>query len=150
MLDAANWFSKTLNASSAAIIAFIEASLGGYSPLLWVSSTKIGAMIVVLDGVAYPERRLSIYYDGFSPVITSDISDFSIALWVRGYIGEWNYEVSAVYGNDDFNFGVISSLNTWFGLSLQPEFDAGSLIYEQLTVNADLSRDVDVDFFITF
>ncbi|MFT5925225.1 MAG: iron complex outermembrane receptor protein [Paraglaciecola sp.] len=58
--------------------------------------------------------------------------------------------MSAVYGNDDFNFGVISSLNTWFGLSLQPEFDAGSLIYEQLTVNADLSRDVDVDFFITF
>ncbi|MFT4789879.1 MAG: hypothetical protein ACI95X_002719, partial [Paraglaciecola sp.] len=27
MLDAANWFAKTLTASNAAIIAFIEASL---------------------------------------------------------------------------------------------------------------------------
>jgi hypothetical protein len=31
MLDAANGFAKTLNASSAAIIAFIEASLRGNS-----------------------------------------------------------------------------------------------------------------------
>jgi iron complex outermembrane receptor protein len=89
---------------------------------------------------------LSIYPDGFLPVITSDISDFSIALGVRGDIGEWNYDVSAVYGNDDFNFGVINSLNTSFGPSSQTEFDAGSLIYDQLTVNADFSREVDVDF----
>jgi iron complex outermembrane receptor protein len=91
-------------------------------------------------------NTLSIYPDGFLPVITSDISDFSIALGVRGDIGEWNYDVSAVYGNDDFNFGVINSLNTSFGPSSQTEFDAGSLIYDQLTVNADFSREVDVDF----
>jgi iron complex outermembrane receptor protein len=66
---------------------------------------------------------------------------------VRGYAGGWNYDTSAVYGNDDFNFGVTNSLNTSFGPSSQTEFDAGSLIYDQLTLNADLSREIDVDFF---
>lgn len=88
----------------------------------------------------------SIYPDGFLPVITSDISDFSLAAGVRGDIGEWNYDVSAVYGNDNFNFGVINSLNTSFGPSSQTEFDAGSLIYDQLTLNVDFSREIELDF----
>jgi iron complex outermembrane receptor protein len=88
----------------------------------------------------------AIYPDGFLPVITSDINDFSVALGARGYVGGWNYDTSAVYGSDDFNFGVANSLNTSFGPSSQTEFDAGSLIYDQLTLNADLSREVDIDF----
>jgi hypothetical protein len=59
MLDSYNGLTKVLNASSAAIIAFIEASLRRNSQLLGASSTKIGAIIVVLDGMAYPELRLN-------------------------------------------------------------------------------------------
>jgi iron complex outermembrane receptor protein len=96
---------------------------------------------------AKDSRNVSaIYPDGFLPVITSNINDFSVAVGVRGYAGGWNYDTSAVYGSDDFSFGVINSLNTSFGPSSQTEFDAGSLIYDQLTLNADLSREVDVDF----
>lgn len=89
----------------------------------------------------------SIYPDGFLPVITSDIVDYSGAVGVRGYISDYNYDLSVVYGKDEFQFGVIDSLNTSFGPTSQTEFDAGTLTYDQLTLNADFSREVDVDIF---
>lgn len=89
---------------------------------------------------------LSIYPDGFLPVITSDIQDFSLASGFKGYVGEWNYDVSAVYGRDEFEFGVTNSLNTSYGPESQTEFDAGTLTYDQLVINADVSRVLDVDF----
>jgi iron complex outermembrane receptor protein len=90
---------------------------------------------------------LSIYPDGFLPVITSDIADYSIATGIRGYISDFNYDVSAVYGKDEFKFGVTNSLNTSVGPTSQTEFDAGTLTYDQLTLNADFSREVDVGMF---
>lgn len=97
--------------------------------------------------LAQDDRNVTdIYPDGFLPVITSDINDFSLALGVKGFVSEWNYDVSAVYGLDDFEFGVIDSLNTSYGPSSQTRFDAGTLTYDQLTLNVDFSREVDVDF----
>lgn len=97
--------------------------------------------------LARDDRNVTeIYPDGFLPVITSDINDFSLALGVKGFVSEWNYDVSAVYGLDDFEFGVIDSVNTSYGPSSQTRFDAGTLTYDQLTLNVDFSREVDVDF----
>ncbi|WP_166377635.1 TonB-dependent receptor [Pseudoalteromonas sp. Z9A4] len=87
-----------------------------------------------------------VYPDGFLPVITSDIDDFSLALGAKGFVSEWNYDVSAVYGQDAFEFGVINSLNTSYGPTSQTSFDAGTLTYDQLTLNVDFSREVDVSF----
>jgi iron complex outermembrane receptor protein len=89
---------------------------------------------------------LAIYPDGFLPVITSDIDDFSFALGVKGFANKWNYDASAVYGQDAFEFGVINSLNTSYGPNSQTSFDAGTLTYDQLTLNVDFSREVNVDF----
>lgn len=88
-----------------------------------------------------------IYPDGFLPTITSKIADYSLAFGVKGIYDEWDYDLSAVYGSDDFNFGVINSLNTSLGPTSPTEFDAGTLIYEQFVFNADASRLYRVDFF---
>lgn len=90
---------------------------------------------------------LSIYPDGFLPVITSDIIDYSVATGLRGNIGDYSYDVSAVYGSDEFQFGVINSLNTSYGPTSQTEFDAGTLTYDQLTLNADFNNEIDVSLF---
>ena len=87
-----------------------------------------------------------IYPDGFLPLITSDIDDYSLAAGVRGQISEWDFDVSAVYGEDDFNFGVANSLNTSLGPNSPTEFDAGHLINTQFTLNADFSRFMEVSF----
>ncbi|WP_448553282.1 TonB-dependent receptor plug domain-containing protein [Thalassotalea montiporae] len=90
----------------------------------------------------------AIYPDGFAPRITSKINDYSLAAGVKGYLlEEWNYDVSAVYGRDQFQFGVENSLNTSFGVQSPTDFDAGSLIYDQLTLNADFSRVFDSALF---
>lgn len=90
---------------------------------------------------------LSVYPDGYAPKITSDITDYSLASGIKGYMSEWNYDVSAVYGRDEFNFGVENSLNVSLGPTSPNSFDAGTLIYDQLTLNADFSREFDLGLF---
>ncbi|GAC17485.1 TonB-dependent receptor plug domain-containing protein [Paraglaciecola arctica] len=86
----------------------------------------------------------AIYPDGFLPTITSDINDYSMAMGIKGDLSEWYYDASAVYGEDEFKFGVKDSLNTSLGPTSQTVFDAGTLIYDQLTLNVDFSREIDV------
>ena len=91
---------------------------------------------------------LSVYPDGFAPRIISNIDDYSIATGVKGeLLEEWNYDVSAVYGRDQFQFGVENSLNTSLGANSPNDFDAGTLAYDQLTLNADFSRVYDLALF---
>lgn len=87
-----------------------------------------------------------IYPDGFLPFITSDVDDQSIAAGTRGFAGDWNLDLSFVYGNDEFDFGVINSLNTSLGPASPTRFDAGGLEFRHYVVNADAQRLVDVGF----
>ncbi len=82
------------------------------------------------------------YADGFLPLITSEIEDYSIATGVRGDTGGWNWDVSHVYGHNSFQFGVANSFNTSFGANSQTEFDAGGLRFGQHVVNIDVQREV--------
>jgi iron complex outermembrane receptor protein len=96
-----------------------------------------------LDG----RNTLSIYPDGFLPLIVTDIEDYSALGGIRGDAGEWGYDFSIGYGRNELAYGVESSLNTSLGASSPTSFDAGALIYDQLTANADVQRDYDVDAF---
>jgi iron complex outermembrane receptor protein len=82
------------------------------------------------------------YPDGFLPLITSEIEDYSIATGVRGESSGWNWDVSHVYGHNSFQFGVADSFNTSFGANSQTEFDAGGLRFGQHVVNLDVQREV--------
>lgn len=87
------------------------------------------------------------YPNGFLPLIVSEIEDFAVAGGLRGQIADaWNYDVSAVYGTNRFQFGVENSFNTSFGQASQRKFDAGQLHFGQTTINADLQRTFDVGF----
>ncbi|MGF7150658.1 iron complex outermembrane receptor protein [Sphingomonas zeicaulis] len=86
------------------------------------------------------------FEDGFLPLIVSTIEDVSIAGGIRGDIAGWNYDLSAVYGHNSFQFFVEDSFNTSFGERSQQRFDAGKLSFGQTTVNLDLQRSVDVGF----
>ena len=90
---------------------------------------------------------LEIYPDGFLPLITSDIDDYSFAFGYRGVVREWNYDASVVYGKDEFNFGVTNSLNTSLGADSQTTFDAGTLVNTQVVLNLDFSKLSDISGF---
>ena len=90
---------------------------------------------------------IAIYPDGFLPFITTDVEDISALGGVRGDWGLWNYDFSLGYGRNELGYGVENSLNTSMGAASPTSFDAGAMIYDQLTANADFQRNYDVAAF---
>jgi iron complex outermembrane receptor protein len=86
----------------------------------------------------------SLYPNGFLPQIETDVVDYSLALGLEGETEDWTWDVSTNYGQNDFAFGVVNSLNTSLGDSSQTEFDNGALVYDQWIVNADANTGLDL------
>jgi iron complex outermembrane receptor protein len=82
------------------------------------------------------------YPNGFLPLIVTTIEDYAFAVGVRGDLGEWNYDLSAVYGHNGVDFGVRNSWNASFGGALSSRaFEAGGVRFGQTTVNLDIQRE---------
>ena len=85
-----------------------------------------------------------VYPDGFLPHIASTVKDHAFVLGLRGDTADWNWDISANYGKNDFNFMVKNSINTSMGSASPTDFDDGSLVYDQTLVN--FSADKIFDF----
>jgi iron complex outermembrane receptor protein len=91
----------------------------------------------------YAPQVLTLYADGFLPLIKTDIRDYSFSVGVDGKLGKWNASLSNTFGVNTFDFNVDHSVNyTQFALSDAPQtkFNAGELKFLQNTVNADMTR----------
>lgn len=89
----------------------------------------------------------AVYPNGFLPEITSNVTDASLAVGVRGKVGAWNADLSNTFGHNVFDFGVQNSVNYTQALTqanFQQKFDAGGLTFLQNTVNLDFSRKYNV------
>lgn len=99
------------------------------------------------DYAAAADGSVPFYPEGFLPIITSEIEDYSAAFGVRGTVGGFSADLSYVYGHNSYQFGVIDTFNTSFGGELSKRaFDAGGLRFGQQTVNLDLQRNIAVSF----
>jgi iron complex outermembrane recepter protein len=99
------------------------------------------------DFAASTTTFVPFYAEGFLPLITSDIEDYSLAGGVRGDTAGWNWDLSWVYGHNAFDFGVGNSFNTSFGGALsQRQFKAGGVRFGQHVINADVQRSLPVNF----
>lgn len=121
---------------------------GGYSQkngeaagfFRYPSSISLGAAI-------YAPQALSLYPNGFLPLIKTDIEDYSLSAGVDGKLGKWNASLSNTLGVNNFDFTVANSVNyTQYAVSSSPQtkFNAGGLRFLQNTVNADLTRNFNV------
>ncbi|MGQ0833973.1 MAG: TonB-dependent receptor plug domain-containing protein [Gammaproteobacteria bacterium] len=90
-----------------------------------------------------PNNVLTIYPNGFLPLITTDIQDVTAAWGLRGPIGTWDADVSLVYGLNDLEYGVENSINGTLGATSPTSFDAGGFDYDQLVFNFGLVRGFD-------
>ena len=82
----------------------------------------------------------AIHPDGFLPLITSDILDYSAGAGVKGEKRGWNYDLSTVFGYNRFQFGVENSNNASMGTASPTTFDAGGFNFSQWTTNFDIQR----------
>jgi iron complex outermembrane receptor protein len=88
-----------------------------------------------------------IYPLGFLPKIETDTVDAAGTVGVRGVRSEWYWDLSATYGSNSMDFNIVDTLNTSLGPNIPPnklEFFAGTMAANQLTANADLSRQLEI------
>jgi iron complex outermembrane receptor protein len=81
-----------------------------------------------------------LYPDGFLPEMDNTITDKSIAIGIKGKIGQWTTDLSNVYGKNDFGNIIDNSLNASYGLKSPTTFDAGRYNASQNTASLDVSR----------
>jgi iron complex outermembrane recepter protein len=88
---------------------------------------------------------LTIYPNGFLPFINTTINDFSLMAGMKGELGKWNYDISNAFGRNDIAFDITNTVNASLPTGTSPtEFDAGKLIFQQNTINLDVSRKFDL------
>ena len=90
------------------------------------------------------QNVLSVYPNGYLPLLTTDTEDNSAGLGLRGEIGGFTADFNVVYGKNDIDFGVQNTINPSFGAASPTSFQAGGLTYDQLVFGADFSRAFEV------
>lgn len=90
---------------------------------------------------------ISIYPDGFLPIIAPEVDDFSAAGGYEWSVGDWALDSSLVYGRNKMDFTIENTLNASIGPTSKTEFAAGGFTYEQLVFNFSGTRSYEVDSF---
>lgn len=92
---------------------------------------------------------LSIFPNGFQPVLNSKIYDFSYAVGTKYQNNNWTLDLSNTFGSNVFNYDVSNTNNASMGAQSPTEFNAGSHGFLQNTFNVDVSKKID-NFNIAF
>jgi iron complex outermembrane receptor protein len=90
----------------------------------------------------------SIFPDGYIPVLDATNDDLSLAAGLRGTLPSgWIWDLSAVYGSNDFDHDVTNSLNVSLGDASPTSFDIAEYRLSQLAFRFDMSRPFDLGGF---
>lgn len=90
----------------------------------------------------------TIFPDGYIPVLEADNVDISLAAGWRGTIPSgWSWDLSAVYGSNEFDHDITNSLNVSLGDASPTSFNVGEYEFTQLTFRFDMSRPFEVGGF---
>ena len=89
----------------------------------------------------YQNRTFTAAYpNGFLPQIHSSIVDKSLAVGIKGKLGDWDVDFSNTYGQNSFNFNIKNSFNASLQKASPFETNAGGFAYAENTVNFDVSQ----------
>jgi len=90
---------------------------------------------------------LSVYPNGFLPIIATQIDDINLYGGTKGEAGGISWDFSAGYGRNALDYRVLNTINASYGAASPLEFDAGGLEYEQWIFSIDGVRQFDVGQF---
>lgn len=84
---------------------------------------------------------LSIYPNGFLPLIDTKINDYSFSVGLRGKVGAWDYDLSNTSGENNIKFDINNTVNASLPTGTSPtSFYAGELLFRQNTTNFDINK----------
>ena len=91
-----------------------------------------------------PEKVVSsLFPNGFSPEILTDIKDDAISIGFNGVKNYWDVNFSHTIGINRLDFSVANSNNASYGDTSPTFFDTGGYLYKQNITNIDISRNFD-------
>ena len=128
------WFNVTVPLGGGEAYAF-----GGYSD-------KQGESLGFYRGPDDGRVWSSLYPQGVTPELGTRSEDSSIALGYRTTIGAWDGDVSVAWGENRMEYRNSRSLNASYGPDSPTQAYDGALVFDQLTVNADILRQLDLSF----
>lgn len=83
----------------------------------------------------------SLYPEGFTPHITSDIRDVSATAGLRHLMGNgWKVDFSNTFGKNNFHYYITGTNNASLGAASPVDFDAGGHSLAMNVTNLDFSR----------
>lgn len=83
---------------------------------------------------------LSIYPDGFLPLINVKSNNYNIAAGLRGESDGWDIDFTLAYGRNALDFRTTNSINSTYGANSPTEFDDGGLVYDQWVGGVDFTK----------
>ena len=89
------------------------------------------------------------YLNGFLPEINSNIKDQSIAIGIKGKVGDWSVDFSNTFGKNAFLYTIGNTFNASLQSASPTTFDAGGFSFAQNTTNLDITQFYD-DIFSGF
>lgn len=90
----------------------------------------------------------SIFPNGYIPVLDATIDDFSLAVGARGSVAsDWTWDLSAVYGSNDFDHDITNSLNASLGDNSPTSFNVAEYKLTQWDIRFDMTRPFEIGGF---
>ncbi|MGB6153961.1 MAG: TonB-dependent receptor, partial [Pricia sp.] len=80
------------------------------------------------------------YPNGFLPEINSNIKDQSLAVGIKGKVGDWDVDLSNTYGRNAFLYTIGNTFNASLQRASPTIFDAGGFSFAQNTANLDVTQ----------
>lgn len=80
------------------------------------------------------------YLNGFLPEINSNIKDQSLAVGIKGKVGDWDVDLSNTYGKNAFMYTIGNTFNASLQNASPTLFDAGGFSFAQNTANLDVTQ----------
>ena len=87
---------------------------------------------------------ISIYPNGFLPIINAKSEDLGASFGTKGKAGSWDADFSVTYGSNKLDYYTLNSVSPSYGTSSKTSFYDGQLVNSQLVFNGDISREFKV------
>jgi iron complex outermembrane recepter protein len=84
---------------------------------------------------------LSIYPNGFLPLIQTKSKDMTITGGFKGALGTWDTSLTASYGKNTIDYATLHTVNASYGSASKTRFYDGAVSYNQFVTNLDVSHD---------
>jgi iron complex outermembrane receptor protein len=121
---------------------------GGVKVYGWASHQDREATSAGYARIPQDVRNIqSIYPDGFLPLISPTVKDFSATGGVTWLAGAWDMDASLGYGKNKMEYTIENTLNRSLGPSSKTAFYAGGYSYDQAVLNLTGVRSVEMASF---